>query len=581
MFKNYLLIARRSMLRTKAYSLLNIGGLSTGMAVGLLIGLWVFDELDYNHSFENYDRLARVYHHITFGDEIMTVNDLPAPFGETLKNNTPGIEQVAVTTWPREYLVSINDNSFSETGMFVYPQFFDMFSVHLLDGAKSDDVHTIAISKSLAKTLFNGDAVGKSVVFNNNDALLVTGVFEDFPANSEIADVQMLLPIRYYYSMNDWQRKSENNWEDYSFQCFVLLDARSSVEQLNPKIKSLLFENVSNDGKALKPEGFLFPMSKWHLYADFKDGINTGGQVRLVWMFGVIGTFVLLLACINFMNLSTARSERRSKEVGIRKVMGSARYQLIFQFLHESWIMVTISFVLALVLALVALPSFNQLSGKSITIPITSPGFIALSLLLILITSFVSGSYPAFFLSSFTPVKVLKGTFRAGRYTSLPRKILVVFQFTISVTLIICTSIVFLQIQYAKNRPAGFDLEGIFHVAIRTDNLAGTDYNVLRNELLATGVVENMAMSDFPITGSMAADASLTWEGMDPNQRPLVAFNNCSHDFPSTNGFQFVEGRDFSRSFASDSNAVIANEMAAALLAPGGSVIGKKNSAWQ
>jgi ABC-type antimicrobial peptide transport system permease subunit len=385
----------------------------------------------------------------------------------------------------------------------------------------------------------------------------------------------MLASMEYYFTTSELARKQMNSWEDIRFQCFVLLNDKASLQQAESKIKNLLFEKGSSDMKSMKPEGILFPMEKWHLYAEFKDGKNVGGKIQFVWMFAMVGAFVLLLACINFMNLSTARSEKRSKEVGIRKVMGSVRNQLVNQFLSESLLVVTISFVMAIAIVFLCLPWFNDLASKKMTIPWNNGYFILATLAFIVVTSMLSGSYPAFYLSSFNPVKVLKGTFKAGRVASLPRQVMVVFQFTISIVLIIVTAVVFQQIQHAKDRPVGFDRDGILHIRVHTDDLSKANYNSLRHDLLSTGVVIDMAKSDNPITGGMWADPSLTWEGKDPSSQPLIAMNNCSHDFPKTNGFQFLAGRDFSRDFSTDSSAVIVNEMAAKLFS-NESVIGKK-----
>jgi putative ABC transport system permease protein len=576
MLKNYFTIGWRNIIRTKGYSVINISGLAIGMAVAILIGLWIMDEMNYNKSFKNHDRLGQLYHHVTFGEDTMTISDVPAPIGEALKNNYAEFEGVAITSWPGEHIITYNETKLSETGLFVEPQFASMFSVQMLQGTNTlTDVHSILVSKTLAVSLFDNKPIGKMIKLDNRDLLMVTGVFEDFPSNSQFADVKMLLPIAYFFSIDESHRKKIHNWEDYSFQCFVLLKHNILFDQVESKIRNVLYEKASGDGKAIKPQGILFPMAKWHLYAEFKDGINTGGQIRFVWMFGMIGTFVLLLACINFINLSTARSEKRSKEVGVRKVMGSARSQLVFQFLSESLLIVITGFSLALAMAAFSLPWFNELAGKKMIIPWTDSSFVLVSLTFIIITSLLAGSYPALYLSSFSPVKVLKGTFKAGRFAALPRKVMVIFQFTTSIVLIIGTFVVFLQIQYAKDRPVGFDREGIFHIAIRTGDLAKADYNSLRHELLTSGAVENIAISDFPITGSMSADASLTWEGKDPALRPLVAMNSCSHDFPKTCGFQFVQGRDFSREHSTDSSAVIINEMAAKLISEK-NVIGKK-----
>ena len=564
------------MVRTRGYSVINLSGLSTGMAVAILIGLWIADEINYNRSFAYHDRLAQVWHNVTFGEEIMTINDVPAAIGEELRNNYAEFEEVVMTSWPKEHLVAFNETILSGTGLFVEPQFASMFSVEMLQGANTlANVHSIMISKTLATSLFGDSPIGKVLKLDDGDLLTVTGVFQDFPSNSHFAEVKMLLPLAYFFSIDESNSKKIDNWEDYLFQCFVLLKPKTSFEQAESKIKNVLYENASNDGKALNPEGILFPMEKWHLYEEFNDGVNAGGRIRFIWMFGIIGIFVLLLACINFMTLSTAQSEKRSKEVGVRKVMGSARNQLMIQFLSESLLMVSIAFFLALPIAAFSLPWLNELAGKKMVIPWTDLKFVSAALAFIIITGLLAGSYPAFYLSSFGPVKALKGHFKAGYFAALPRKVMVIFQFTISIVLSTCTLVVFLQIQYAKERPVGFDRENIIHVAIRTPDLAKADYNSLRYELLSSGAVENMAISDFPITGSMSANASLTWEGKDPASMPLVAMNSCSHDFPRTNGFQFIEGRDFSREFSTDSSAVIVNELAAKLISDD-NVIGKK-----
>jgi putative ABC transport system permease protein len=576
MIKNYFKIGWRNLLRNKGYSFINISGLAMGMAVAMLIGLWVFDELSFNRSFEKYDRIGKTYHHLTFGENILTIDDMPYPVGNELKNNYADFEEVTMTK-EEDHIIGYEEKKFSKTGLFVEPQFAALFSLHLLQGSAGSlkDIHSLLISKSLAHDIGADNTIGRMIKFDNLDNLMVAGVFEDFPSNSQFAEITMLLPMSYYFTISESTRKKMNNWEDYDFQCYVLLNNKTSFGQVEPKIRNVLYQKVSGDGKAIKPEGILFPMEKWHLYSEFKDGKNIGGKIQFVWMFGMIALFVLLLACINFMNLSTARSEKRSKEVGIRKVMGSGRNQLVNQFLSESLLVVLLAFLTAVVIVIVCLPWFNELATKKITIPWGNAYFLLLSILFVLITSVLAGSYPALYLSSFNPVRVLKGAFTAGRYSMVPRKVMVVFQFAISTAMIIGTIVVFQQIQHAKERPVGFDRKGIIHISVRTQDLAKADYNSLRNELLSTGVVENMAKSDFPITGGASADASLTWQGKDPAFRPLVAMNSCSHDFPKTNGFQFVEGRDFSRAFSTDSSALIVNEMAASLFSDK-SAIGKK-----
>lgn len=577
MYKSYFKIGWRNLLCNKSYSFINISGLAIGMAVAMLIGLWIFDELSFNKSFKNYNRLYNVYHHLTFDSDTFTESGVSPRFVHEVRNNFPEFENLALTSYQTDYIVSHKELKFSKPGLFVEPQFIEMFSLRMIHGTPDalNNMHSILLSKTLADVMLGENPIGKAIKFDNHNDLIVTGVYKDFPANSEFSEIQILMPMQYYFSTSESARKQMDSWEDLSFQCFVLLNDKTSMLEAEAKIKNLLFQKGSDDMKSIKPEGLLFPMEKWHLYAEFKDGKNIGGKIQFVWMFGLVGAFVLLLACINFMNLSTARSEKRSKEIGIRKVMGSVRKQLVGQFLSESLMMVSLSFLISITIVVLCLPLFNEIANKKMIIPWSSAYFIFITLTFIITTSILAGSYPALFLSSFNPVKVLKGTLKAGRLASLPRKVMVVFQFTISIVLIIGTVVVFQQIQHAKDRPVGFDREGILHIQVQTEDLSKANYNSLRHDLLSTGVVEDMAKSDSPITGSMWADASLTWEGKDPSSQPLVTINTCSHDFPKTNGFQFIEGRDFSREFSTDSSAVIVNEMAAKLFS-NESVIGKK-----
>jgi putative ABC transport system permease protein len=577
MYERYFKIGWRNLLINKSYSFINISGLAIGMAVAMLIGLWAFDELSFNKSFKNYDRLYNVYHHLKFGDDTFTESGVSPRFVHEVRSNFPEFESLALTTYQTDYIVSHKELKFSKPGLFVEPQFIEMFSLRMIHGTPDalNTMHSVLLSRTLADVMLGENPIGKTINFDNHNDLIVTGVYEDFTANSEFSEIHMLIPMEYYFSTSESARKQRDSWDDMSFQCFVLLNDKTSMLEAETKIKNLLVQKGSASMKEMKPEGLLFPMEKWHLYSEFKDGKNIGGKIQFVWMFGLVGGFVLLLACINFMNLSTARSEKRSKEVGIRKVMGSVRKQLVGQFLTESLMVVSLSFLISITIVVLCLPLFNEIANKKMTIPWSNPYFILSAFTFIIVTSILAGSYPALFLSSFSPVKVLKGTFKAGRFASLPRKVMVVFQFTISIVLIIGTLVVFQQIQHAKERPVGFDREGILQIRVHTEDLSKANYNSLRHDLLSTGVVEDMAKSDSPMTGSMWADPTLTWEGKDPSSEPLVAINTCSHDFPKTNGFQFIEGRDFSREFSTDSSAVIVNEMAAKLFS-NESVIGKK-----
>jgi ABC-type antimicrobial peptide transport system permease subunit len=409
------------------------------------------------------------------------------------------------------------------------------------------------LSASTAKALFGDvDPLHQTVRLDNKTDVKVTGVYRDLPRNSEFSDVKFLSTWDLVLSQNEWMQKVADDWGNTSFFMYVQIQPNTTMEQVSARIKKAIWDNVDAEIKKFNPEVMLFPMKRWHLYSEWKDGVNVGGRIQFVWLFGIIGAFVLLLACINFMNLSTARSEKRAKEVGIRKAIGSVRKQLIFQFLSESFLVVCIAFFVALLLVSLSLPWFNELADKEMTMFWMNPLFWIVGIAFILITSLIAGSYPAFYLSSFNPVKVLKGTLRVGRFASLPRKVLVVVQFTVSVALIIGTIIVYRQIQHAKNRPVGYNRNGLVMVQIKSDDLSNK-LAVLENELKKEGVATTVARSSSPLTAVWSNDGSLQWQGKDPNKVESFGIVSVSYDYGKTVGWTFKEGRDFSPALASDS----------------------------
>jgi len=410
----------------------------------------------------------------------------------------------------------------------------------------------------MATALFGSeDPVGKVLKINNKKNLKVSGVFEDFAYNSEFKGVNYIIPWAYYVADNNWVKNSETEWDNNSFQIYAQLQKNADVNKVGAKVKGRLLGHERAD----KPGVLLHPMAKWHLYDEFKQGINTGGSIQFVWMFGVIGLFVLLLACINFMNLSTARSEKRAKEVGIRKAVGSQRKQLIFQFLCESVLIAFIAFALSILLAQLALPWFNKIADKKMGILWGNGLFWLFAIGFTIFTGVISGSYPALYLSSFNSVKVLKGTFKAGRFASIPRKVLVVLQFSVSVALIIGTVVVYTQIQYAKNRPVGYSKDGLITINMNTPDLYGK-YGTLRTDLINSGGAIAMAESSSPTTSVWSNQSSFDWKGKDPNFNPTFGVIAVTHDFGKAIGWQFVGGRDFSRDYPSDSAAFVLNEAA-------------------
>lgn len=556
MIKNYLKVAWRSIVRNRASSLINIGGLAIGMAVAMLIGLWVWDELAFDKYNENYDSIAQVLENQQLGDNIGTQVSKPMPLANELRTKYgDNFKYLAAASFV-DLAVSYNHHPLTKAGALVEPDFTKIMTVKMIQGNRSalTDPSSILISASLAKTVFGAsDPMNKVINAGDNYTLKVAGIYEDFPKNNRLADMDFLAPIDLLFQGND----DKANWYDSSFRIYVQLNPGHTIETSSAKIKNALYENTKD---ATKPALFLFPMSRWHLYSDFKNGTATGGRIQIVWLFGVIGVFVLILACINFMNLSTARSEKRGKEVGIRKAIGSMRSQLINQFFSESLLIAFISFLFALLMVQLALPLFNDIAGKQIVILWTNPLFWAAGIGFSVFTGIVAGSYPAFYLSSFQPVKVLKGTFKAGKYAAIPRKVLIVLQFTVSIMLIVGTIVVYQQIQYAKDRPIGYSRSNLVTIPMNAD--LQKNYQAFKNDLLRSGAVSMMCESSSATTAISSGADNLAWKGKDPNRQAAFGTISSSSDYGKTVGWTIKEGRDFSANFTSDSSAFIFNEAA-------------------
>lgn len=566
MIKNYFKIAFRNLAKNKVYSFINITGLAVGMAVAMLIGLWIYDEISYDRHHENYDRIAQVMQHQIYNGEIGTQTSNPAAMGEEIRNvYGSDFKHVLQSSWNSSHILMHGDTKFTKEGSFFEPKAPEMLSLKMLRGTREGlhDVNSILLSESVAQAFFgSSDPMDQIMKIDNKYEVKVTGVYEDLPNNSSFRTLSYLLPWDLYLVANPWIKKMENPWSSNFTQTFVQIADHADMDKLSAKIKNVKLNRVSKNEHRYKPEVFLHPMSKWHLYSNWKNGVLQGGQIEFVWLFGIIGIFVLLLACINFMNLSTARSEKRAKEVGIRKAIGSLRAQLIGQFFSESLLVVLYAFVFSLVLVLAILPFFNEVADKKLSILWTNPVFWLLGISFSLLTGLIAGSYPALYLSSFQPVKVLKGTFRVGRFAALPRKILVVIQFTVSVTLIIGTIIVFRQIQFAKNRPIGYDRDGLVNLYMATNDIHD-HFEVVRDELKKAGAIVEMTESNSPTTEVWNTNGGFDWEGKDPNQAVDFPNNGVTFDYGKTVGWQFKEGRDFSKEFASDSMAFVMNETAA------------------
>ncbi|OIN55703.1 ABC transporter permease [Arsenicibacter rosenii] len=577
MLRNYFTIAWRNLYKNKAYSFINIGGLAVGLAVAMLIGFWIYDELSYNKYHANYDRIAQVMQHATFNGKVETQTANPAAMGPEIRDKYGSyFKYVVQTSWPGAYVLSVGNTHVSKEGMFMEPDAPAMLGLHMRKGtyAGLKDPYSIMLSESVAKSLFGAaNPVGKMIKLSRRFDVKITGVYEDLPYNSWFRDLKVILPWSLWLIDNPWAKTMKNPWGSNFSQTFVQVADNVAIEDASARIKSVKLDNVGKEEAKYKWVVFLHPMSKWELYNEFKNGINTGGEIKYVWMFGIIGIFVLLLACINFMNLATARSEKRAKEVGIRKAVGSLRSQLINQFFAESYLVVFLAFLFSVMLVLVLLPPFNEVAGKRIDFMWANPLFWIICLAVLGLTGLLAGSYPAFYLSSFQPLSVLKGTFRVGKWASVPRKALVVVQFTVSVTLIIGTIIVYQQIQHAKNRPIGYDRSGL--VSMGVDKEVRDHFDAFRNELKSAGAIDELAGSNSPLTGVWNTNGGFDWEGKDPSLAVDFPNSNVTYDWGKTVGWKVKEGRDFSREFATDSSAFIINEAMVKFLNFKGSPVGK------
>ncbi|MHA7832115.1 MAG: ABC transporter permease [Flagellimonas sp.] len=564
MLKNYLKIAWRNLTKNKGYTIINVGGLALGMAVALIIGLWINDELSHNSYFSNKDQIAQVYQSQTNNGETGTGPAIPRPLETAFRDGyMDNFKHLVMSSWTTPQYLKYKETTISRDGNFVQREAPEMFDLNILKGEKDGirEINSIMLSESTANALFGAeDPIGKVLEVNSQYDMMVTAVFEDIPFNTSFNDTHFLMPWDKYVSINEWVENAEDQWGNNSFQMFVQIADNTSMEAVTSKIKNVKKELNENTAE-YNPQLQLLPMEDWHLRSTFENGEQAGGRIKYVWLFGIIGAFVLLLACINFMNLSTARSEKRAKEVGIRKSIGSQRGQLINQFLGESFIVVLFAFFIAVAIVVLSLNGFNDLARKKIEFPWLSMGFWGASLAFILFTALLAGSYPALYLSSFRPVDVLKGTFKTGKHSGLPRKILVVVQFTVSVAFIIGTVIVMQQINHAKNRPVGYEKEGLVQIPTMSEDFTGK-FELMRNEFINSGAVTEMSTSSAPTTRIWSNRSGFDWEGKPEGFQEDLAWTEVSPEYAKSLNLKIVAGRDFSREFASDSTAVLLNETA-------------------
>ena len=555
MIKNYLKTAFRNLLRNKAFSVINIFGLAFGMASAVLIVLWIQNEMSFDRYHANANRIYQVWGNDTVGGEIRSGMATPEIMATVLKTDVPEIEQAARISWEQNYLFTVGEKSLKAKGNLVDPSFLTMFSFPLLKGDAAtvlNDPYAIVITSQLAKTIFgNEDPIGKIIKVENDENYKVTGILKDLPNNTQ---------FKFEYLMS-YEHKTmkgfiDKDWTNISIRTYVLLKPHTSFASADNKIKNII---VQHSGGRAKTAAFLYPLKDLRLYSEFKNGKAIGGRIERIKIFSIIAVFILLIACINFMNLSTARSVKRAKEVGVRKVIGARKGSLIGQFLAESVLMACIAGLLAVLIVQLCLPAFNELVEKKLSIAYSNIYWWLAGISFILFTGILAGSYPAFFLSALKPIFVFKGSASKINTLITPRKVLVVLQFTFAIALIICTMIIQQQIKYAQSRQTGYDKNNLGYVFIQGDTRK--NYELIKSDLINSGTAIAVSKTLAPLTQNWSAGNSLKWQGKDPNTR--IQVNRYTEDagLVKTAGMQLTLGRDIDiKNYPSDSTACLISE---------------------
>ncbi|NQZ44676.1 MAG: ABC transporter permease [Flavobacteriaceae bacterium] len=561
MFKNYLKIAWRNLLRNKSFSFLNIFGLSIGLAVTALILMWVGFEMGFNQFHTKKDRIYQVYNKYKVDGEIWTWNSTPKVMATTIKKDYPEVEEATRYFYENTFLFSHGDKNIKSNGTIVDPSFLNIFSFPLIEGDAAtvlEDVNSLVVTETFAKKLFGNTAVvGQIVKVDNADTFKITGILEDPPVNSEFR-FEYLMPWAYLKQKG----YDDVNWSNNSIATYLLLKEGTDYASFSDKIKTL---RKNHDKEAPDMVTFLYPYSRTHLYDEFENGVEVGGLIDIIKLFGVIALLVLVIACINFMNLSTARSEKRAKEVGIRKVVGARKKALVWQFLGESVLIASLAATVAMVIVVLTLPAFSELINTPLSIEWKNPWFWGISTVIILLTGILAGSYPALYLSAFKPSAVLKGTFSKMSALITPRKVLVVIQFAVAIILITATIVVKQQIDSVQNRKLGFTKEHLVYVQMEGD--VEKHYTSIKSELLEGGIASSVTKTNSPITESWSNSWDIGWQGKPEDNKTLVHRMVADEAITKTMGLRLVSGRDLDlKKYPTDSTAMLLNESAVRLM---------------
>lgn len=564
MFQNYFKTAFRNLWKNKSYGFLNVFGLAIGIACAGLIFLWVEDEMSYDHHNKKIDQLYKVLENQPYEGKTYTFSATPGLLAKGMKDEIPGIKNACRVTWDQYTLFTLGEKAIFERGCYVDSSVFDIFTLPLINGNKENvfkELHSLVISEKMAEKFFGEqkDILGKTIKVDNKEEYTITGVFKDIPANSSVK-FDWLSPFKIYNDRNNWL----NYWNNNGIQTFVELEKFTDPATVNMK----LYGYLKAKDTTIVARPFLFGMKEWRLYSKFEEGKRAGGRIQYVRMFSIIAWIILLIACINFMNLATARSEKRAREVGVRKVLGAGKKILIAQFIGEAMILAFLSLIIATGIISLILPSFNTLVEKHLSIGLTDPSHFLSLILIGLVCGLVAGSYPALYLASFNPIWVFKGLNLKGSGAAYIRKGLVVLQFAISIILIISTIIVYNQIQHIKNRDLGYNKDNVIQTGLRGD--MKKNFEVIKQQLLSSGYVENAAMSNLNQLYMGSSTGGYEWEGKDPSKKVLVTQDLISPEYIKTMGIHITKGRDFYPDPKQDSLNVIINETFAR-------IIGKKD----
>jgi ABC-type antimicrobial peptide transport system permease subunit len=557
-------IGLRNIVKNKGFFALNSGGLIVGLTAVLLVSLWVYSELNFNKSLKNYNEIASVMLHKKFSGEIKTIAGQPLQLAPVLREEYGShFKEVATCSQTSDFNIKYKDQMTLVEGRFVEPGMVNILDLKMVSGNRDalQDISSLLISESTAKNIFGTEnPLGKTLQISAALDVTVAGVYKDLPINSTFKNIHFLGPWELLNKNAGYEERL--SWGNQWFRVYVQVQDEKSMANVSSLIKDVYMEKYTDRNKKRSYELFLFPISKWHLYSEFENGVNVGGKIEYVTIFSIIGFFILLLACINFMNLSTAQALRRGKEVGVRKTLGSSRKQLIVQFFTESFMMIFFSFVLALTLAYVLLPGFNTVTLKQVEIPFAELGFWLICFALIILTAILSSLYPSLFLSGFKPVSVLKGLGPNSKTPVSLRKVLIVVQFAISGILIMGTLTVIGQINHVQDRPIGFDKELLVSVPINNKNVRES-FGVIQRELLASPHISQVTASDVKITRAYTNNGGdFDWKNKDPNLEADFSTIRATLGFGEMIGWNILEGRDFSAEFPSDTLAFIVNETA-------------------